>query len=54
MRTKQEIIREIEETDMTLEKMKLNGTNDKDLEFFTGWNQGLAWVLTNTQEEADA
>jgi len=20
----------------------------------TGWNQGLAWVLTNTQEEADA
>ena len=54
MRLKQEILKEIEETDMTIEKMREHGTEKKELDFFTGWNQALAWVLTTTEEEAEA
>jgi|19_taG_2_1085344.scaffolds.fasta_scaffold22496_5 hypothetical protein len=54
MRLKQEILKEIEDTNMTIEKMRLTGVKEEELDYFIGWNQALAWILTTDQVEADA
>lgn len=55
-RTTSEILKEIDETSLTLEKLKLSGSPDDDLAFYEGWLQALAWTLTNNNaiEEGEA
>tara|TARA_Y100001963_G_scaffold138535_1_gene203425 strand:+ start:388 stop:588 length:201 start_codon:yes stop_codon:yes gene_type:complete len=54
MRKKLEILKEIEETDMSIITMKKSNLNELDIEFFNGWIEALKWVLTDTDEEAEA
>lgn len=50
-RMKSEILREIDETSVTLQNLRASGNPDDDLAFYEGWLQALAWVLTNNGTE---
>ena len=54
MRIKQQILLEIKETEEAMIKLKESGAPDNQIQFFDGWNQALAWVLTTTDIEGDA
>ena len=55
-RSQEEILREMDDTSMTLDKLRSSGAPPESLEFYEGWLQALAWVLTNNNidEEGDA
>ena len=46
-RSQNEILKEIEETSLTLSSLRISGEPEDSLQFYEGWLQALAWVLTN-------
>ena len=54
MRQKNQILAEIEETQIAAKKLRESGVSDDQLQFFDGWLQALTWVLTNNNIEGDA
>ena len=46
-RAQNEILKEIEETSLTLSSLRISGEPEDSLQFYEGWLQALAWVLTN-------
>ena len=54
MRKKDQILKEMEETQIAAGKLKESGVSDSDLQFFDGWLQALAWVLTTNNIEGDS
>jgi len=46
-RSQEEILKEMDDTSMTLDKLRSSGAPPESLEFYEGWLQALAWVLTN-------
>ena len=52
-RTQNEILKEIDETSVTLASLRVSGAPQESLEFYEGWLQALAWVLTNNNIEEE-
>ena len=46
-RSQNEILKEIEESSLTLSSLRISGEPEDSLQFYEGWLQALAWVLTN-------